>query len=126
MDLKFNRIKVSRSSTSKLSVLKKRTGLTPNLLCRLGLCLSLEVRGLPALDFDEDGAEFNRYTLLGELDDVFVALFIERMRNDNLSSDVEVMTHFKAHINRGVTMLHSRFKMITDLEHLLKQERKTP
>ena len=119
MRFKFNKIKVSRSSTSKLSVLRRRTGLTPNLLCRIGFCLSLEKQRLPSFDFTEEGSEFNRYTLTGEWDALFVALLRERLRNDCLDFEENGLRYFKAHLNRGISLVHSRVKSITDLERLL-------
>ena len=119
MSLRYNKLKVSKSSTSKLTVLKRRTGLTPNILCRIGLCLSLELSSSPPFDFDDNGMEFNRYTLTGEYDEVFVALLFERLRNDNVNIESEAMKHLKAHLNRGITLMHSRLKKITDLERLM-------
>ncbi|MFX1579795.1 MAG: DNA sulfur modification protein DndE [Promethearchaeota archaeon] len=118
MALKFNRIKVSRSSTSKLSLLKRRTGLTPNLLCRMALCFSLEKTGLPPVDYTEDGAEFIRYTLTGEWDDLFVILLKERLRSDGIDFDATALVYLKAHLNRGISMIHSRVRNICDLEKI--------
>ncbi len=112
---KFKKLKVSRSSTSKLTVLKRRTGLTPNLLCRIGICFSLDTPGLPPFDFDEEGKEFNRYTLTGEWDSLFTSLLIERLIQDGLDYESDGSLHFKAHLNRGISMIHSRVKKLPDL-----------
>ena len=106
---------MSRSSTSKLSVLRRRTGLTPNLLCRIGLCYSLESPGLPPLDFDEEGKELNRYTLTGEWDSLFTSILIERLYQDNIDYELEGELYLKAHLNRGISMIHSRVKKLPDL-----------
>ncbi|WP_163334294.1 DndE family protein, partial [Enterobacter bugandensis] len=37
----FSKVSISLDATSKLRSLRQRTGLTPNLLCRFGLMLSL-------------------------------------------------------------------------------------
>ena len=66
--MNLNKIKISNDATQKLRTLKIRTGLTPNILCRLGFCLSLNEPGIPRLtNFQEDGMEFNRYTLTGHV-----------------------------------------------------------
>ena len=67
--MSFNRIRISKSATVRLSMLKGRTGLTPNILCRIGFCLSLGESTVPNPEnYDEEGQEFNRYTLTGEWD----------------------------------------------------------
>ena len=86
--MKLNRIYVSEDSRHKLSILKRRTGLLPNVLCRLGLSLSLTEPGAPnPEDYQADGSEFNRYTLMGEWDLLIVALLKERCASDSLELD---------------------------------------
>ena len=121
--LSYKKLRVSRSSTSKLSVLKRRTGLTPNLICRIALCFSLESSGLPALDFDEEGSEFNRYTLTGDWDLLFVALLIERLHKDGLDISQDGLLYLKAHLNRGVSMVHSRVKDLPDFLKLYSESK---
>ncbi len=118
--ISFKKIKLSQSATSKITVLKRRTGLRPNLLCRIGLCYSLETSHLPPTDFDENGQEFNRYTLTGEWDKLFIALLIERMKNDGVDLEKEGLLYLKAHLNRGISLLHSRIKTLSDLLNLYK------
>ena len=65
--MQLNRIHISEDSRNKLSILKGRTGLLPNVLSRIGLMLSLAESNEPELDADTaDGSEFNRFTLMGE------------------------------------------------------------
>ena len=113
--MKYKKLKTSRSSMSKLSVLKRRTKLTPNIISRIAICFSLETSGMPSLDFDEEGKEFNRYTLTGAWDSAFTALLKERMHIDGLNFEKEGLLYLKAHLNRGVSMLHSRVKQLPDL-----------
>ena len=71
----FNRIKISKDATIRLRTLKGRTGLTPNILARIALCYSLNYQKISNfIKIDEDGQEFNRYTLTGEYDAYFIAL----------------------------------------------------
>jgi DNA sulfur modification protein DndE len=88
-------------------------------LCRIGFCLSLsESTAVNPQDYPEEDREFNRYTLLGEYDLLFLALLKERCRIDgtNLSFLEE---YFRAHMNRGVVLLQNRVKGISDLATLL-------
>lgn len=45
--MSLNRIYVSDEVDKRLRLLKSRTGLTPNLLCRLGFSISLNEAGVP-------------------------------------------------------------------------------
>ena len=119
--MKLNRIYVSEDSRHKLSMLKGRTGLLPNVLCRLGLSLSLTEPGEPIPeDFPTDGSEFNRYTLMGEWDSLIVALLKERCASDGLDLDDDSLAdQFRAHLNRGVALLYGRVKELSDLVGLL-------
>lgn len=122
--MKLNRIHVSEDSRHKLSLLKGRTGLLPNVLCRMGLSLSLTEPGIPRPeDYPTDGSEFNRYTLMGEWDPLIVALLKERCAADGLALDNEgLIKQFRAHLNRGVMLLYARVRSLTDLEKLLPKE----
>jgi len=118
--MSFNRIRISKSATVRLSMLKGRTGLTPNILCRIGLCLSLSEPSIPDHKcFDENGQEFNRYTLTGEWDVFFMALLKERLLHDGLDLDKDLLPQFRAHLNRGAIALFDKVKDLADLYELL-------
>ena len=117
----FSRIKISNDATTKLKTLKGRTGLTPNLLCRMALCHSLEGQKITQLiDPPEDGQEFNRYTLTGEYDSYFIALIKQRCKLDGLDPEKNFMKYFKAHLNNGIMTIYSRLNDLADLPNLLK------
>ena len=118
----FSRIKISEDATSKLRTLKIRTGLTPNILARIALCYSLECGSITTLiPMDENGQEFNRFTLTGEYDLYFVSLIKERCIKDNLDPEKDFMKTFKAHLNNGVLAIHGRIKDLSDLPNLLEK-----
>lgn len=118
---KFNRIKISRDATSKLNVLKARTGLTPNILCRIALCFSVNNGKINhQLPSDEDGQEFNRYTLTGEYDLYFVSLVKERCFKDGLDPSTAFLEQFKLHINNGIYLIYGRVRDISDIVNLLE------
>src|SRR5215208_2469664 len=72
------KIQLDEASTQLLKTLKLRTGLTHQYLCRIALCVSLEEAGeVDPGAYDEQGLEFNRYTLTGEWDVLFVAFLKE-------------------------------------------------
>lgn len=118
----FNRIRLSKSTTNRLSALKGRTGLRPNILCRLALCVSLTDPRPPSLEEHEgDGMEINRYSLTGPYDALFLSLLRERCAQDGRATDENLYPYLLAHINRGVTQLSAKLKDLSDLSHLIPQ-----
>lgn len=119
--MQFNRIHISEDSRKKLSALKGRTGLLPNVLSRIGLMLSLADKREPELDVDAaDGSEFNRFTLMGEWDPLIVALLEERVAQGGQGGGNDALVkYFRAHLNRGVHLLYGRVKGLEDTTNLL-------
>lgn len=60
---------------------------------------------------DEDGSEFNAYTLTGENTDLFLALlkFVEKKEFVKLNEQ-EIRDKFRTHIHRGIAYLFVRVK----------------
>lgn len=119
----LNRIWVGQQVDVRLRNLKARTGLTPNLLCRMGFCLSLDEPGVPDPQLYADGQvrEFNRYTLTGQYDLLFFSLLRERLAQDGLDVEEHLEDQFKAHISRGVILLYQRVKSLEQLASLVVQ-----
>lgn len=122
MTLSVRRLRFCQEADNWLRVLRSRTGVTPNILCRMGFALSLDEPGLPNPDaYSEDSArEINRYTLLGEYDVIYVALLRQRMSDDASTGRTDNEDHnldaqFRAHMNRGVMLLAARVKSLPDL-----------
>ncbi len=115
-ELELNRIPFTVEADNRLRSLKSRTGITANILCRLGFCLSLEEPGMPSdlPDVFTQRREINRYTLLGKHDTIYIALLITRLSKDNLSLE-SIDTAFLAHLHRGIEILSARIKTIGDL-----------
>lgn len=116
--MKMSKLKLAKEPSSRVRFLAGKTGLTPNLLCRLGFCLSLAEPGIPNPDeYPEEDREFNRYTLLGEYDALFIALLRERHRRDG--GEFAIEDAFRAHMNRGVLLLQRRLKDIGQVGELV-------
>ncbi|MBW4039109.1 MAG: DNA sulfur modification protein DndE [Acidobacteria bacterium] len=117
--MRFTKIRLTKDASNRLRFLAGRTGLTPNLLCRLGFCLSLEEPKVPNPDeFAEEEREFNRYTLLGEYDSLYIALLRQRLHQDGLE-EANLEGHFRAHLNRGISLLQQRVRNVADLATLV-------
>lgn len=119
--MSLSRIYVNKEVDQALRNLKARTGLTPNLLCRLGFCLSLAEPDTPdpQLYVANQAREFNRYTLTGQWDLFFFSLLRERLVNDGLDLEADLEPQFKAHLSRGVLLLARRLKNLADLSNLI-------
>jgi DNA sulfur modification protein DndE len=120
--LQLKRVRFCKEADSWLRTLKSRTGITPNLLCRLGYCLSIDEMTLPdPTKYPEDSArEINRYTLLGEYDSAYEALLKQRLADagrEDLTTEL-LDEQFRAHMNRGVMLLAARMKGLDDLDEL--------
>jgi DNA sulfur modification protein DndE len=117
--MKLTKIRLTKDASNRLRFLAGRTGLTPNLLCRMGFCLSLEEPKAPnPAEFAEEEREFNRYTLLGEYDVLYVAMLRQRLHQDGLPLE-RIEDHFRAHMNRGLSLLQQRIRGVADLASLV-------
>ena len=113
---------LSADNTQKVRTLKGRTGLTPNILCRFALALSLRDPGVPdPASFPNDGMEFNRYTLLGAHEVLILSLLRQRCLQDGLDPDEELAEQLRAHINRGVSILYPRLRSLSDIGEMVMQ-----
>ena len=119
--MEFKRIKLSQESTSKLRTFKARTGLTPNISCRMALTLSINENNMPSLELysDDSGQEINRYTFLGDQELILLSLFTQWCHENNVKKK-NYYEYLNAHINRGVEMLANRVKGLDGLLELLK------
>ena len=122
LDLRLKRLTFSKEADNWLRVLKSRTGITPNLLCRIGFCISLEEKGVPdPQKYPEDSdREINRYTLLGEYEGVMLALLRQRLARDGIEAP-SLDDMFRAHMNRGAVILAGRLKGLDELHSLVTE-----
>jgi DNA sulfur modification protein DndE len=117
--MKLTKLRLTKDASNRLRFLAGKTGLTPNLLCRIGFCLSLSEPAVPNLaEYTDEDREFNRYTLLGEYDPLFIALLRQRAKDDGLNLE-KLPEYFRAHMNRGVVLLQQRAKGIADIAQLV-------
>lgn len=119
--MEFKRIRLSQESTNKLRTFKARTGLTPNISCRLALALSINEKNKLSLELysDDTGQEINRYTFLGDQELMLLSLYTQWCYENNIARK-NYYEYLIAHINRGVEMLTNRVKGLDGLLELLK------
>jgi DNA sulfur modification protein DndE len=124
--MQLNKIKLTADSSERLKQLKAKTGLTPNILCRIGFCLSLKDSSVPDPEkYPEEDREFNRYTLLGEWDSLYVALLRQRLAAD-VATDYPEEAYFRAHLNRGVYLLSRIVRSVADLANIASSQGQSP
>jgi len=117
--MKLTKLRLTTEASNRLRFVAGKTGLTPNLLCRIGFCLSLGEPSTPNPDdYPEEDREFNRYTLLGEYDRLFVALLTQRCYQDGVDLS-RIPDYFRAHMNRGIVLLQGRVKSVGDMAGLV-------
>lgn len=123
--MQFNRVKLSLRTQNLLGQLKRKTGLTPNILARYSICLSLKDPGIPNPDeFDERGSEIHPNVLFGEHEKMFMALMIKRLEHDRLDPKIYLQKQLRAHLNRGTNALWPRINDLSDFYELVKEEQK--
>jgi len=118
--MKFNRIKFSKEACDSLNRMKGRMGLNWNILCRIGFCMSLNDLVDPdPNDYKSDGdIEIDRKILIGNEEELYIALLKERCIQSSISEHLYV-EYFKAHMNRGVILLSKRIGNLKDLAQLI-------
>lgn len=119
--MRFNKVRISADAESRLRSLRQRTGLTPNLLCRMAIMLSLEDGPVgPGTVTDEIGSEFNAYTLTGEHIGLITAMLrlVEEGEDGHRLPEDDLIIRLRAHIHRGVATLSVRAKSPADVAAL--------
>ncbi len=118
--MRAKKIVLDEGAHQLLKTLKFRTGLTHQYSCRLAFCLSLTEPGhVDPTAYDEKGPEFNRYTLTGEYDDLFVAYLREWLADCQDGGEHEEAQWFRAHVNRGLEILPRRVRRLEDVADLI-------
>ncbi|MBD8566230.1 DndE family protein [Oxalobacteraceae sp. CFBP 8763] len=117
------RLRITQEATETLKLIKARTGVTPNIACRLALIVSLErgaVEGQHAAE--QVGSEFNSSTLFGEHENLFETLILEV---HGFLGQKEKVDTIVSHIGSGLTRLR-KAKNLNDLMLLVNLDRVSP
>lgn len=118
--MKFSRLRMSYRAQNHLAIIKSHTSITPNVSGRFAMCLSLIDPSPPNPDeYDEKGSEMSPSTLFGNYEDIYMALFVMRLRQDGLDPDIYLNRMVRAHLNRGATMLFARIRKLDDFVRIV-------
>jgi len=121
--LKFAKITTSLKSQALLGRLKAKTGLTPNLLARFAICMSIKERSTPnPSEYDKDGSVLEPTVLFGEYEQIYLGLMKNKLKKDGLD-DSELNEMTRCHLNRGTISLNSRIENLGDFYDLIDENR---
>lgn len=106
----FTSIKTSRENKALVTELTRKMNLgAENVVARLALAYSLskderlELSGIQ----DSQGKEYSRKVLLGEYDEVYIAMLC--VHYDLYKTDKDIARYIKLHIDHGLMLLNEEF-----------------
>ena len=108
-----NRVPTSKFAQDQMSLIKQRTGITPNLIARLAIAKSIESKfDYKSINPDKDGKPLTMSTLLGDL-----SLYYEHLLLDlhGISDPNDVTDALVAHIDNGL----GSFRNVKNIRDLL-------
>ena len=120
------KIKTSKKTMQLFEEMTASTNYAPFILSKLSISLSIKSGvALEDADFKTDtyGLELNRQTITSEWDQLYKCL-IEIEENRYIEDDEYFQKYIKAHLDRGVQMLHSEFKYNKDFLISLLDDKK--
>jgi len=114
--LQFEKIRASSRTTNLFGILKRNTGIGPEAWARLSLCLSLKQKGMPNPDeYNTEGSEFAPDRLFPANQNLYLALVINRLKQDRLDPETYLNEMVRAHLNRGAISLKQRIDGLFDV-----------
>jgi len=116
--MKFN-LTTSKATADRLKLLQNSTGLTPNILARYAVVLSLKQRKpINVVIKDSAGLDFNRPTLTGSYDYVFKAL-IAQAEGREITDEEFFPGLFNAHLERGAILLENEYRYAGNYQKMI-------
>ena len=113
------RLRTNEQTATSLKYLQSTTGLTPNILARISISLSLLNSSQPEeVQSESKGLEFNRNTLTGE-HDYFYKSLIRQHAGRSIPEEEYFPNIFNAHLSRGVQLLEQEYKHAGNYNKLL-------
>ena len=115
----INTLKTSSHTESIFDQFNSITHITPNILARIAVSLSLkDPNPVSTEGKNNDGKYYNRSTLTGNYDYVYKALFAQHIGRE-ISDEEFFPTLFNAHLERGLGILTSEYEYAGNYERLI-------
>lgn len=113
-------LKTSKYTKETLLQLQASTGITPNILIRYAVALSIKKGDVLPLSKDfSEGLVLNRNTVTGESDYIFRAM-ITQAANKELTDEDYFPGYFNAHLERGIRDLAAEYKGAGNAEKFIR------
>ncbi|GFR37181.1 hypothetical protein PRECH8_04770 [Insulibacter thermoxylanivorax] len=114
-------LKTSKYTAEKLKQLHASTNITPNILIRYAVALSLRIpEPVEAVKKESsDGLVLNRSTVTGEYDYIFHALIAQHMKKE-ISDEEYFPGLFNAHLERGIRLLLGEYQIAGNTEKMFR------
>lgn len=114
------RLRTSGKTANILKELQNNTKLTPNILARLAISMSLlDPTPINATPFENTvGVEFNRHTLTGSHDSIY-KIMISQHAGRYLPDEEYYPTYINRHLDRGAPKLKNEFDYAGNTEKFL-------
>ncbi|MFK0522838.1 DndE family protein [Paenibacillus illinoisensis] len=117
-------LKTSKYAKEILTQIHSSSGITPNILIRYAVALSLNKNDPnnpiePIMKDFPDGLVLNRSTVTGEYDYVFRAM-ITQAAGQELTDEEYFPSYFNAHLERGIRALASEYKAAGNYEKFIR------
>ncbi|KDN57097.1 DndE family protein [Exiguobacterium sp. AB2] len=116
------RLKLTEQTHLYLKEISNSTHITPNILARFAIGISLKnkqapssIKGLTISNF-----EINRATLTGEHDEMFKMMILQHA-NKHIEEDQYFPDYFNAHITRGAEELYQIFQFSRSTNQFLRE-----
>lgn len=109
-----SKLKLSKDTSEKLMLLTSRLGFKNRyVVCRLALGRSLrEGKSVRSYQIsDNDGQEFNRSTLTGDMDMLFKALIVQ-LEKRKMTDEEYFSAYLRCHIEKGIDLLYREYMKI--------------
>lgn len=111
----ISRVTLSQMTTANLKQLSAKTRLTPNIVARFAMLVSLEQDSAPVDDNGKADLVINQSSLFGDIEPFLLTAFHAKSKG---VPDTQRAKLLAAHISRGAAYLNLRVASITDLVKL--------
>ena len=120
--LNFDKIKASTRTSHLFGMLKNSTGIGPEAWARLAICISIKQKGIPNPDeYNVTDAEFSPSRLFAHNEKLYLALMINRLKQDNLDPKIYLNEMTRAHLNRGAISLKQRINNTINIYRFMNE-----
>lgn len=114
------KLKTSKEAQKILLDIRDKTGITPNILSRYALSIAINDENYyENFNQDSNGLEFNRNVLLGELDEMYKLLLINR-ENKTLNDEEYFPKYVKSYLEYGVRVMDGYSKLTKNYDTFIK------